>query len=162
MMVAISIQSGEIKTDRRKWPNGNGLHLCYSWLYHSGMTVDDQQVAADEFSASDESLIETLANGKTYGQAAEAGSVSYSTVQRRMRVPRFRNEVRIRTRARFEHPARVAAVDRYWIYQRYKRLAEHAEEESVQLSALKAMDQIACDGITLSLADTLLDLQAGQ
>jgi hypothetical protein len=126
------------------------------------MTSHDLTNEFGEFSVSDEIVIESLANGTNYRQAAVAGSVSYSTVQRRLRVPTFRNEVRRRTRAHFEHAARAAAVDRYWIYQQFKRLAQTAEEESVQLAALKAMDQIACDGITLSLADTLLDLQAGE
>tara|TARA_R110002110_G_scaffold22933_7_gene88252 strand:+ start:2997 stop:3380 length:384 start_codon:yes stop_codon:yes gene_type:complete len=126
------------------------------------MVAADITSAGDEFSVADEKLIELLAGGSSYRATAGAGGVSYSTILRRMRKPVFRNEVRRRTRIHFEHPARVAASERHWIYQQFKRLAQTAEDESVQLAALRAMDQIACDGITLSLADTLLDMQAGE
>jgi len=122
------------------------------------MVANEHIAAGEDYSPHDERLIESLADGASMQVAADAGGVSYSTVRRRMKQAKFREEVRRRTRARFEGPARKAAADRYWIYEQYKKVAQTTDDDAVRINALKAMDQIACDGISLGIADSLAEL----
>lgn len=74
----------------------------------------------------DEKIIAALADGKSYGAAAEAAGVSYRTVQRRMADPLFRAEVGELRRLRAEQSG--------------------ATTERVETLALVELEQLLGDG----------------
>jgi hypothetical protein len=90
---------------------------------------------------SDELLIAALASGQTLAQAAQAGRVSVSTVERRLRLPAFRARVAV---------ARSAALERA-----ISILAERSADAALTLAALLASDE---DGMRLQAASRLLKL----
>ena len=74
---------------------------------------DGGAVAADVgplFGPVDEHLLQLLSSGCSVAKSAELAAVSVSTVRRRLKSPRFLNELRRRTRERYEFGTRTAAA----------------------------------------------------
>ncbi|MCP4782783.1 MAG: helix-turn-helix domain-containing protein [Fuerstiella sp.] len=121
------------------------------------MTADKTTTEESEWTPREELVIESVANGVTYRETADATGVSKATICRWMKKAAFRAAVWQRQSANFAGPARLAAMDRMWNYRELHRLYHLCpdEEWAEKRAFLAQMDGFAIDGIEFAAVEEL-------